>query len=1052
MSKSARRTRKRSTKEKAECAKKIERTRLTACVRLFHRIPRAINGAAVAAPSLYPLEVSANNGSLPPPGVCAAAIAAAETPVTVQLPTDQATVINNALDTVLATRYKQYVRCNTDKVPTDTQFDDYQIELYCDLTKIAFSTYAEIALQIAHDGWDAATIFAGMLGASPDDTRCLAVAAESLLTARTRSTVSHKTAEKAGELDRHSGPVNTTIVTGPEPMVVWPERVVLGQERISVSNHAQKGLNQGMTFYLEQQWKAMRWSGVPTMTANGELFRDECDEHSNEPPASTEATHLGHNERNCYSHSEQTQRMKFLSLCNEIDSDSGMQYTPTSNWNHLFVCQRPSGHGQTWLNTKLAGMLFLITHDHPTGGGISLDEIHWHVQRSGAASDTGDFPKATTKPIKFLFVQLLYAIVSHMEPDQTSAQAAKHWVEFQSWCRNANKNRQKEQNHHIIFYLWKQLLLRGDNYLKLRIVPDKARAVIEPHKPYIVDDWGSKISNSDLVAVFATNEPPETGCTHLQTRCKLHQSLQIMCGMQFVTSICGVILYSRVRSAIREACRIATHPLTELWTLCDVVLHALRCIPIPLHSNAWKLCEEHVRAACGAVLLPGFSTHPVFEIAFHELTRITTPTDTLSDIVDVWPAVPGEVQLKIFYANPTTVVLAHEKIEFADFTEAPDVLVHVRSASCAVDTYTSIILSVPDNALVPDNLEVDENYILQTLCNSDNHAGCVSLRANVTKRTSCELSVAHDVMCNPFLHMPPRPETSTTTKVPLLLSDVCAGGITDWSWRSEPIDWQFTVVLFAPTVGPRGSVTHIFYMVFDCSDKQIKLFAATPVKTEIVMAQINPADDIQKRRADMLAYAQTTAFVTAVPWVPLRATKTVDAVAALQDKAELHSRWDKIRACDTKVYYGPFVEGETNVTGLLVTLLQPARVHPDALYEGVLQWGACYKTVLGLALGRGDESLWSFITKKELQLRTVSSKFAVASSGLKRLQAASNQLMERRLGECDTLQDLCFFGDSDDQFELLMRREKSIDLKRKADQAALTMMQLCGDSKKEKLH
>lgn len=1041
MSKSAKnekKSRKRSTEEKRNQAKKIDRTRLLACVRLFHRIPQAINGANVAAPSLYPLEVTANDGSLPPPGICATAVAVTDTPVLVPKTCKS---VDDALTTVLRTRYTQYVRCNTDKVQFNSKFHDYQVGLYSQLTEAAVGMYADIALRIVHDEWEAADVFAGMVGNDSEDT-CLAIAIKCLLTQRTRETAAYK--EAKGGTHAYSGPKEAAIITGPEPMVVWPERVTLGQFRISVSNHAQKGLNQGMTCYIEQEWAAMRWSGVPKTSANGELFRDECDETEDDKlPASVEASHLGHNARNCFSQSDQTQRTKFLSLCTDIDSDSGMQYTPTDKWKHLFVCQRPSGHGQTWLNTKLAGMLFLLTHEHPTGGGISLDEIHWYVQRAGAASDTGDFPKATAKPIKYLFVLLLYAIVSHLEPDQTSVQAAKYWTEFQAWCRDVNKSRQKEQTHHIVFYLWKQLRLRGDHYIRLRIMPSKANAVLEPHKPYIVDDWASKVLNSDLVEVFAEQPSVKAGCVLLQSRCKLHQSLQVVCGISFVTSIVGELLYSRVRSAVRVACRTATHPLTPTWTTGAIVQEVLRCIPIPLNAAVWELCHEHVRAACGSELISGFTTHPVLEIVFHEVTRITTPTDTLSDIVDVWPAIPGEVQLKLYHAGPTAIVLSSDEITLSNFIEAPGVLVHARSASCATDSYTSIMLSLPDTAVLTDNQAVDENYILQVFCNRDNHAGCVSLSATVTKRNMCALSVEHDVMCNPFVHTPPRPETSTTTKVPLLLSAVCAGGITDWDWRCDPVDWQFTVVLFAPTVSAKGSITHIFYMVFDCSDKQIKLFSAAPVETELLMGQVNPRDSIKKRRADMLEYAQTTAFETAKPWVSTNATQTVDAATALQGRTTA-SRWDRIRACDTKRYYGLFVKGETNVTGLLVELLHPTRVSPDALYEGILQWGACYKTVLGLALGRGDESLWSFIAKKESQLRTVSSKFAVASTGLKRLQELSNRLTTERLSECDTMQDLCFFGDNDDTFELVQRRDKSLNLKRKSDEAATTMMQLGG--------
>lgn len=1050
---------KKSEQAKAATAAKLQRARLTAIMRLLQRIPQSSNGAHTAAPSLYPLEVTANDGSLPPPGVCKSAIDVSYTPVTVSVPPEKTISgstmnISEALNSVLETKYGHYIRCSSGAVPIDHTFQDFQNEVYCRITEVAFATLASIVLEIVHDGYAAIDLVRAMF---PDETEIHGVATDSLLTRRTRTTALLKGTSDPSEQARIESLHlhEATIVSGVDPMIAWIERLVLGQERISVTNHGQKLLNHGMTFYFAQEWNRIPWTGVPTSNGGG-VIRDDCDpaDDDAETPDCVKSTHLGHHLRNCYDEEDQpTQRTRFLAFCNRLDSDDGHQYAPSFEWKPLFVCQRPSGHGQTWLNTKLAGMLFMLTYTHPTGGEITLDEVQWHIERAGAASDTGDFPKATDKPIKFLFVQLLYAVVSHLDADQASLAAVSFWQEFKDWCSKANGNRQKIQLHHKVFYMWRQLICRGPTYITLRINIPMARAVILPHRPYIVDDWASRITNADLCSVFGGQEATSIadGCTKLQVLCGLHLSLGVICGLDFVESIVGTVVYIRMREAIRSSCRRATHPHTAPSTTGDIVNAAMAALCIPLTACVWRLCRTEVDDACGRPLIPGFITHPVFEIMFHEMTRLVTPKVTLSDIIEVWPPldVPGEY--RVYFADTRTIILSLVPIPIdSGYREVPNVCVSIKSASCATDVQTRVALSIPVDYVDPPagtNPVIDENYIMQLFSNKDNHAGCISLSAAVEKRTGCSLSVEHDVMCHPFLHTPPRPETTTASKTPLLLSTLCSAGITDWEIRSDPVaDWQFTIVLFAPVVAAGvASRTAIFFLVFDASDKIMKVMAARPVPTDAIFGSVDPTATLDARRSQLREYALGVPFATALQWVPASATKTV--IKALPTCEEELSRWDKNRGCESKHYYSQFVEGSTNVIGLLVTLLDPSGITPDHLYEGILQWGSCFRTVFNIAFDRGDESLWSFITKKEKQLQAVSSQYAVANSGLLRLKQANAALVGARLAQCDTVEELCFFGDSNDQLELLQRRKNSLDLKRKADDSELLIDLFTKDAK-----
>ena len=1033
-------------------------SRVTAFSNLFARLSTAVNGNQRPCP-LWSLEVTAGTGSDPPDGVSVTAIAVTRTSVEWRLDTSvdvghsdtekYPRGLGNGLREIVSRKYSSMVRPSAGAQSADPEFFDYQNQVFSRLTESCYRAWAEITLNVRHDGYLASDILSEICNLSGEPLAEMVTV--SVLSRAARNTARMKQAVKAKDFQAQSGlmeaKLDTAVISsGILPLLVWLGVVQCSAERLSVTNHGQTRLNVGMTIVLDQTFKATRWSGVPVIDKRDQsVARDDCDEDSEEDDGyeAFNGSHLAQIADNCVDREKaSTQRSDFLDFCNEVDASNGQQYTQ-DGWDPMFVYQLPTGHGQLWLRVKLVGLMYMLSFTHPFASQISLDELYWHIVRSGGASDTGDFPKATDKPFKIGFVQLLYAAIGYLEADSGEPAAAELWTTFRAWCAKANKERQKVQLHHEVWYMFQLMRCRGKSWLTLKMNPINVGPLFEPYFAFVVDDYSFRIGNNDLSGVMlpATGDVDDLNA-QLCTSCGLHTSIETLCGNAFVRAVMGDVISVRVRETVTKIVRVATHPETALTTTGAVFWDCITTFGAHLDSPMWAQASTAIRAVCPQ-LIPGYVTHPLVELLVNEVTQVVPPTSIMVDIFEVWPAMVTGFSV---YSNDggTIVILSNTPIDpSTNLNLVPNVSLMVQSSSCSPEEYDTILLSLPVGQTVGERPAsvgaIDENFILQRFCSLSRQAAGVVFSCAIGKRAATGLSAAHDELANRLYPQRLKPSTTSTSKSPLLLSTVAHAGFTHVEVNAETGDFQLSIILAVPVVGGPLHVeaVHVFYLVFDASDKYVKIFAAPAISVLALLSVIDASNPVEVRRAQLKDYAVNVLFPQAVVW---RSAMTVRRrhVPELTVGGKQRSNWDIIRQCGEQQLFGSFVEGSANVVDVFVDLLKPAYVQAAMLYEGVLQWAGAFYAFWNVEFGQNDEALWSFIKTKEDQLRRMTGMYAVAEAGFKRITQRYHQIEADRLNRSEQLLDLSFFSDSSpvDALELARGRKQSLDQILQADELA----------------
>jgi hypothetical protein len=333
-----------------------------------------------------------------------------------------------------------------------------------------------------------------------------------------------------------------------------------------------------------------------------------------------------------------------------------------------------------------------------------------------------------------------------------------------------------------------------------------------------------------------------------------------------------------------------------------------------------------------------------------------------------------------------------------------------------------------DNAVLPcDN--VDENFILQRFCSMNRQAAGVVCSCVVPKRVKCGLSVAHDELANRFYAQRLKPATTSVSKSPLLLSTVAQAGFTHIDINSETGEFQTFVILAVPVVNGAGAkhAVHVFFIVFDSSDKYVKIFSAPPLSIYVLVNVIDPASDVASRKAQVKQYAMDVLFPQSEEWCSAMTTRR-RSVRELTAGGKTASNWQLVKQCADQQLFGAFVEGCANIVDLFEDLLKPVHVTAAMLYEGVLQWAGAFHSIWGVDFGQSDEALWAFIKTKEDQLQQMAGKYAVAEAGFSRIAKKLSSIESERLLRSEQLLDLTVFSDSSpvDMLELARGRKQSL--------------------------
>ena len=1045
--------------------KEIEqkKSRVAALTNIFQRLTGHANG--VEHCPLYSLDVCATAGFSPPDGVSDTATAVANTDVVIRVSPDAEVAVASAdskypanlakgLDYIRAAKFKLLTRTNSAKELPDPAFVDYKTQVYCALTDIAFKAYAEICVKAVYCGYSLYALIGAFTDLETYD-EIVSCTHQSVMCSKERDTAVFKAAinEKNIELQGkmiEAGQQLATISSGVLPLYVQLGDEKLDGERVSVTNHGQDKLNHGCFLFMEQVMQECEWDGFPVWDEESQsVIREDATDTEDATmtiPPNIEATHLASTADNCLNLGKSsTQRAALLRFCQSVDSSSSSQYTPAS-YTPTFLFQKPAGHGQVWLDFKVASLLYMLTYTHAHGRGITLDEMFWHIVRSGAASSTGYFPKATDKPYKAAFNHLLYAVSVLFDAEAASFDSEELWTSFKVSCEKANANRQKPNLHHAVWYMFELMRARGAGWLSLTVNVDTAAPCMAPYLPFVEDDCSAKIK--DAVIVLASSEPSvELTCKYIVKHGNLHQSLGTVCGTAATYKIFGSIYATRVRNAVRQAAARFTHPQSQDATAGSILWAAYESLPISFCSTVWLIASDSFRSSWGKPLLPGFATHPWCELVFYELNRIVPPDTTTTDMFEVWPEMMGsEDRFSVYRCGPNVMLCKYPLLGCSEFELCEDVYLNIKSVTLSEEKYLVVLLSIPDGAPINPNEPFDENYICQTYTNSDGRAAGFILSAEVRKRAACSLSIEQDVMCHRFFNQSLKPKISATGKTPLLLSTVASAGVTFIDVSPGQMEFLVVIALMAPVALPDGTcVVFFFYLAFESSDKYMKVLTVQPVPADEVIRVVDATANMEVRRAQLRDYVMGSLFSEAVQW---SSSYKKDTPSSNNRKLLLSLKpgvWQAVLKCGNPRLYGTFVDGDSTVLGLLVHLTRRLGVTESQLYEGVLQCGSAWRSLWGIRLDQDDESLWTFIKTKEEDLTVTATKYAVAEAGHRRLTEECERLTQARLGYAESLLDLQLLSDTDnivDKTELVVNISSLDTLKQRGNNLQSTAKRL----------
>ena len=1007
---------------------------LAAFVRLMLRVVPSYNGVGTVSP-LYCLEVSAGGASgLVPEGVSETAALVAYTDAVLSFSAESM----QTLSQVSAAKYAELVRVGTRAPVITPAFVDEQHRLYMTMLLSSYDAVAAIVLELEHDGYSLASTAHAICSAdgqsSLEGTR--SAVRSSLLSYKDEPTMVYKTLQQElvneardtedvlSDMGKVEGLGLHTMKTwsGHEPMFVWAGAWQLLGRRMPVTNHGQKLTNVGQCLHLTPVMQAVKqYVPIPvvreengTLTVEADVAFDEDDAVDVLAPQLLQ-THHSHTFNNCIDPGKASRRLQLLAFCRELD-DATCQYEPVGFCATL-MHQRPTGIGEPMINLKVAGVLYMLSYTHAAGDGIALDELYWHIIRTGSASKTGEFPKTTDKPIKSVFVVVLYSVVGYLSPSASSApRLAAAWNTFVEWAAEANVVRQKEQFHHDVWYAFIQLLCRGRDKLRLQLRPGVARTALEPYTAFIEDDWNSKVGDNDIAAAFQGADAVSV----LTAASKLHCSLDTICAPGLSASIIGGVLAGRAQQAARVAVCTGTHAEGLVSTFGSAMFAALASLPLQFGSDAWALMQSAVEQVCGPAILPGFNAHPLATLIHREVTtQKLVLLDGLTDRLEVWPvaaAKGGECPYDVYVCPGSACIIAarHLPPPIHGFTLAPFQLV-LRTASFAPDVYSCIMLVPPTGARPPCGQSMTEDDVFGHMCDNEGLCAGVILSAAFPRAGPSGLSLPHELLCRRYIRVLRRPCVSGGNV--LLLSTVAEAGILHIDSRGT--QFQFTVILPAPITGADDKTSiRFFFLVFDASDKNVKVYEAPQVPIEAVISGVDPAAPLDKRRDAMRSFAMQRLFPEARRWDGMPAKSKGGRTKALAQPVVYADNWERIRAEAGHMHFGNLVRDAASVIGLLKILLSGVAEH--ALFEGVLQWGGALRSFFGLKLDRDDDTFWGFIKIKEEQLTRLSSKYSVSVAGHKRVMAALSDVNAKRLAHAENLAELQFYSDNSeaDRFEI----------------------------------